>query len=173
MATRLVLPATAALSRYGSRRTSRTQTASQPAASARAPSAAAWAGHDAPGGDRLVAEQCRHRADQAGRLPGRGQPGRDLEEHGVADLVAETVIDHLEVVEVEKQERAGLPERAKHMLKVLHERGTDRQAGELIVTGAEECVRRGAVELGDVVRVIRLVDRADVLVDRNEVIDQI
>ena len=31
------------------------------------------------------------------------------------------------VVEVEKQERAGLPERAKHIVQVLHESGTDGQ----------------------------------------------
>src|SRR5258707_700178 len=60
----------------------------------------------------------------------------DLDEHAVAHVVAEAVVDDLEAVEVEEQQRRGvvaLPRVHDRELELLHEPGTIPQAGEAIV----------------------------------------
>ena len=59
--------------------------------------------------DELVAAQPGHQVAVAGRAP---QPGGQLDEHDVAGVVAEAVVDRLEAVEVEQQQRRRGPRAA-------------------------------------------------------------
>ena len=87
---------------------------------------------------------------------------RGLGQHRVAGLVAERVVDELEVVEVEVEEReravgaAGAAEVAADLL--LQERPV-REAGEAVVVGEERDLGLGALALGDVLP--RAQDRGD------------
>jgi hypothetical protein len=79
-----------------------------------------------------------------------GQAGRNLDEDAVADLVAEAVVDHLEVVDVNQEECAGLVLSGKDGVEMLGERGTNRETGEGIVPREEQRLLFGAITFADV-----------------------
>jgi hypothetical protein len=87
---------------------------------------------------------------------------RGLGEHRVAGLVAERVVDELEVVEVEVQERqraAGAPCVGEVAPDLLLQERPVREAGEAVVVDEEGGLRIGALALGDVLA--RAQDRGD------------
>ena len=93
----------------------------------------------------LVAAQARHHVARAQRV---AQPPRRLIQHGVARLVAERVVDHLEAVEVDEHhgERALVAPRALASgVQELAERRAVRQPGERVV--AREVADAPLVEL--------------------------
>ena len=97
-----------------SRTSGRLTAAASRSATSVAPRAAVDVGAD---DDELVAAQAR---DRVGRAHRGGQPGRQREQHLVAGGVAERVVDHLEAVEVEHEDRdvdaaraAGAPAHAR------------------------------------------------------------
>ena len=101
----------------------------------------------------LIAAEARQQAAGAG---GRAQPLGDLLQHAVAEAVAEGVVDGLEVVDVDEQQReallaAGARQRARQVRRELAAVG---QLGERIVVGQ---VMQLARALGDVALEFRLV----------------
>ena len=78
---------------------------------------------------------------------------RGLAQHLVAGRVAERVVDELEVVEVEVEERdrlAGAARADEVQAQLLLELRAVRQAGERVVVGEVGDLRLGAAALGDV-----------------------
>ena len=72
-----------------------------------------------------VREQCR-------------QPSCNLEQHAVAHLVAETVVDQVEVVEVEQEQCTGRLPGCEEIVEVLHETGSPEQTGERVVSNGKQ-----------------------------------
>ncbi len=64
-----------------------------------------------------------------------GDAAPDLGQHLVADRVAERVVDRLEVVEVEEQDRGGARAVGQRRLDALREERAVREAGERVVEG--------------------------------------
>ena len=85
----------------------------------------------------LVAAEARDRVGRAHRL---AQAGGDVDQEVVAGLVAERVVDLLEVVHVDEQdrrERARVPAHAlERLLQAVGEEAAIRQAGEQVVQRA-------------------------------------
>ena len=83
--------------------------------------------------DELVAA---HPADRVGLAQRARQPGRDCDEQPVAGVVAERVVDVLEVVEVDEQRGAGRAVAAvagEQLLDAVHDQRAVRQAGQRVV----------------------------------------
>ena len=89
-----------------------------------------------------------------GRWPGNGgEPGRDLAQQLVAGGVAERVVDHLEVVQVDVEHRHRAPAAARagqRERQVLLELRAVGQAGERVVVGHVPHALLGDPLLGDV-----------------------
>ena len=62
-----------------------------------------------------------------------GQPLRDVAEELVSGVVAEAVVDHLEVVQVHEEQTGGLPSVPERVLQPVLEQGPVRQAGQRVV----------------------------------------
>src|SRR3712207_7076771 len=62
-------------------------------------------------------------------------PAPDLPQQLVPDLVAEGVVDGLEPVEVEEEQRRPAPAVRQRLADQLQQPGPVRQAGEVVVTG--------------------------------------
>ena len=85
---------------------------------------------DAQDGELVAAEA----GDQIGVAHGGLEPLRDLDQQPVAGLVAEAVVDDLEVVEVEEQDRDRLT-RIGGRAKRSQERGSIGEPGEGVESG--------------------------------------
>ncbi len=83
-----------------------------------------------------------------------GQAGRDLLQHTIAHRVAEAVVDHLEVVEVDEQHRdlAG-HRRGEQVVEHRHQRRTVGEVGEIVVGGGVGQSLGRAPLIGDVLDV--------------------
>ena len=69
---------------------------------------------------------------------GRRDPCCDLTQYGVADLVAEAVVDEIEVVEIEEEQGAGQLAGCREVIEVLHETGASEKAGQRIVSHGKQ-----------------------------------
>ena len=99
-------------------------------------------------GEELVAAQPADR-DAVGHSAAIAT--RDVAEHTIARLVAERVVDFLESVEVDEQDRRVVEPPACD--KPLHQRGPVRQAGERVDTGPVLELRLECTLFGDVAEV--------------------
>src|SRR3712207_9446795 len=77
-------------------------------------------------------------------------PAPDLPQQLVPDLVAEGVVDGLEPVEVEEEQRRPAPAVRQRLADQLQQPGPVRQAGEVVVTGLPGQRLLVADPLGDV-----------------------
>src|SRR6266511_1594003 len=62
-----------------------------------------------------------------------GQPLRDVAEELVSGVVAEAVVDHLEVVQIDEEQADSLPSLPERVLQPVLEQGPVRQAGQRVV----------------------------------------
>ncbi len=99
----------------------------------------------------LVAAEARDRVLRAHAAP-QAPGGRD--EHAVADVVAERVVDDLEVVEVDQQHGETLLARRERGAEAFAERGAVGQLGQRVVGRAVAQALAVAARLRDVARVV-------------------
>ena len=120
----------------------------------------------------LVAAEARHRVGRADRT---GEPTRDLDEQLVADDVTETVVDELEAVEVEEQDRdvaLGAFGARQRVREAVDEQQAVGEVGEVVVQRLVRERLLGALAVGDVAHLHEVVARVAVGVAHERHVDQ-
>ena len=100
--------------------------------------------------DKFIAAQAGHRVFLADAA---FQAGGDHLQHGIAEGVAERIVDVLEVVEVEKQQRTAQVvalEQGNLLAQAVHQQGAIGQVGQGVVVGQVLDLCLGLLEVADV-----------------------